>query len=116
MLTASVFELAKVVENNPALLAHVRGPLTRKAERADKASNNRSGRLLKARVVKAILRVQRAAEKPVEAPVVDLKGTWTLETARVAFRLLGESGKSRAAFARENGFSASRFGRWADRV
>lgn len=87
-----------------ALRQHVSGPLTRKAQRANTPEKVE-------RLNRALERVQRAAQKP-----VDLCTVWDLETARVAFRELEGSGLSRAQFARSRGFSVGRFRRWENRI
>lgn len=120
MLTAFVRGLTQWLESHPALLAHTTGPLTRKAERADMAPNTRKGRALRSRCIDAIRRVQAAQHNPPKlvkpAPTVDLAAVWTVETARVAFSQLAESGQTQTAFAKANGFNPSRFRRWAGRV
>jgi hypothetical protein len=118
-LSNFVSELAGNLASHPALLAHVSGPLARKASRAENAPNTRKGRAKRSRCIEAICRVQQAQHnppKPAPAPAVDLAAPWTLETARVAFRQLAASGQTQTAFGKAHGFNPSRFRRWAGRV
>jgi fructose-bisphosphate aldolase class 1 len=47
---------------------------------------------------------------------VNFSSPWTVELARLAFEAHKASGLSQRAFAEANGFSASRFGTWKNRV